>query len=91
MIRQEAALPMSCYIVPEVNTRCVPYPQVVSYAGLELRSQVPHMALYSYVSTELPIGTFIHLCYSASEHDVTNHRHQSRRAFVHKLETGTAI
>jgi hypothetical protein len=46
MIRWEAALPMSWYIVPDVNTRCVLYPQPVGYAGLEVCSQVPHMALY---------------------------------------------
>jgi hypothetical protein len=32
-MRQEATLPMSCYIALEVNTRNVLYPQPVSLAG----------------------------------------------------------
>jgi hypothetical protein len=59
MIRQEAALPISCYIVPEVNTRRVLYPQPVCYAVTQAGSAYGAAV---YVTTELLICTFLNLC-----------------------------
>ena len=59
MVWRVATLPMSCCIVREITTRSVPQ----SNAGY-LKTPQPLVALWFYVSTEIPICTGSNLRYS---------------------------